>query len=90
MPSYETASHKRHEPPRAFVRVFMNSPTPKFTYRVRHGLNGEPFDAYLSEDHRWFKVLPDNNGDGTRELGPMVNATMDLEYETALTPSVRL
>ena len=90
MTSYEPPSYRRWEPPRVFVKVIMNSPTPKQSYRVRQGPHGEPFDAYLSEDHRWHKVLPDANGDGTRELGPMIGLTLDLEYETALIPSVRL
>lgn len=90
MPSYEPAPHKRYEPPRAFVKIILNSPASKQTYRVRHGPHGEPFDAFLSEDRRWYRVLPDADGDGTRELGPMIGLTLNLEYETALTPSVRL
>ena len=90
MPSYEPPSYRRWEPPRVWVRAMMNSPTPKTVYKVRLGRGLDEFQAYYSDDFRWFRVLPDADGNGTRELGPMISMTLNLEYETALTPSTRL
>jgi hypothetical protein len=51
---------------------------------VRHGVNGTPFQAWQSEDYRWFKTLDDQDGDGTRELGERVGITLDLQWRGVL------
>jgi len=79
MPSYETAPHKRWEPPLCWAKVLLNSPRVGCTYNVRYP-RSEPFKAFLDEDHRWYM-------DNDRQVMIPVIA---LEYQVPLTPSVRL
>lgn len=79
MPSYEPPSWKRWEPPLCWAPVLLNSPRTGRTYRVKYPY-GEPFEAFLDEDHRWYKV------DDRATMLP----TTGLKYETPLIPSVRL
>lgn len=78
---YEPAPYRRWDPKPTFFAIIHHPATPGTHYTVRHGQDGEPFDAWYSFSREWFKVLPDVNGDGTRELGPKLGTTLDLQWK---------
>lgn len=81
---YDTVPYRRWDPQAEFYSVIHHPATPGNHYIVRHGATGEPFQAWYSHGHEWFKVLPDANGDGTRELGPKLWGTLDLQWKGTL------
>ena len=81
---YEEPSWKRWDPKPEFYSVIHHPATPGNHYVVRHGVTGEPFQAWYSHGREWFKVLPDANGDGTRELGDKIGITLDLQWKGTL------
>lgn len=63
-----------------WLQVVFSPPRPGRSYVVKHRFDGTPFYAWLSYDYRWFSILPDENADGTRELGERVIETQNLFY----------
>lgn len=53
-------------------------------YTVRQGADGPEFNAYYSHSGIWHEMLPDADGDGTRELGPRLRETQRLHYKTSI------
>ena len=80
MPSYEPAPYRRWDPKPWWAQPVFHPPTPGTSYTARLFESGTPFDAWYSHSGEWFLVLPDANGDGTRELGARIRETGHLYY----------
>lgn len=79
--------YRRVRQQESWLSPFHHPPKPGTIYWISYGdLLGhdDRFEAYYTAGCEWRQILPDANGDGTRELGPKLTRTQGLVYLTLL------